>query len=182
MRIFNTDIQSCQRSLPKWYIYQNLWNLMKKIEVIISTSNTDERAPGLIRKCMKYMYHKKYKYWSLTKPGKFQTYMVKKVTTFYCAELCAEMYSNRTSWQYFRQLTLPFTLNDFRCSYYDVYSSWISWIYRDKAYYFHLNFSKMIINKNKCGRNILIEVAQSMHQSISDSNHRSSRCWRHLSF
>ena len=31
---------------------------MKKIEVIISTSNTDERAPGLIRKCMKYMYHK----------------------------------------------------------------------------------------------------------------------------
>ena len=32
---------------------------MKKIEVIISTPNTDERASGLIRKCMKYMYHKK---------------------------------------------------------------------------------------------------------------------------
>ena len=81
----------------------------KKLEVVISTPNTDERAPGLIRKCMKYMYHKKIqilefdKTWNIIR-WKFKTYMIKKVTTFCCAELCAEMYSNRTSWQYFRQL------------------------------------------------------------------------------
>ena len=69
MRIFNADIQSCQRSLPKWYIYQKFVKSDEKIEVIISTPNIDEWAPGLIRKYMKYMYHKKYKYWSLTKPG-----------------------------------------------------------------------------------------------------------------
>ena len=150
---------------------------MKKIEVIILTPNTDERASGLIRKCMKYMYHKKIqilefdKTWNIIR-WKFKTYMVKKVTTFFWI-MCRNV-QQQDILTIFSSITLPFTLN--------VYSSWISWIYRDKAYYFQLIFSKMIINKNKCGRNILIEVAQSMHRSISDSNHRSSRCWRHLSF
>ena len=67
MRIFNADIQSWQWSLPKWYIYQKFVKSDEKNEVIISTQNTDEWAPGLIRKCIKY--HRKYKYWSLTKPG-----------------------------------------------------------------------------------------------------------------
>ena len=72
---------------------------------------------------------------------------------------------------------LAFTLNDFRCSYYDVNSSWISWIYIDKAYYFQLNFSKMAINKNNGDRNILIQQKfpirfQCINQ-FSDSNHRS---------
>ena len=46
---------------------------------------------------------------------------------------------------------------NFRCSYYDVYSSWISWIYLDKPYYFQLNFSKMVTNENNRDRNILIQ-------------------------
>ena len=33
-------------------------------------------------------------------------------------------------------------LNEFRRSYYDIYSSWILLFYRDKAYNFHLNFPK----------------------------------------
>ena len=176
MRIFNTDIQSCQRSLPKWYIYQNLWNLMKKIEVIISTSNTDERAPGLIRKCMKYMYHKKIQILEFDKTWKISNLYGQESNNIF---LCWIM---RRNVQQQDILTIFSSINV------TLHPKWLSLLLLwclfilNKAYYFHLNFSKMIINKNKCGRNILIEVAQSMHQSISDSNHRSSRCWRHLSF
>ena len=49
-------------------------------------------------------------------------------------------------WTKFSSITLPLTLHEFRCFYYDIYSSWISWIYRDKHGTFCF-FCKMVINK-----------------------------------
>ena len=39
----------------------------------------------------------------------------------------------------FSSIMLPLTLIEYRRSCYDIYWSWISWMYRDKAYYSQLN-------------------------------------------
>ena len=46
----------------------------------------------------------------------------------------------------FSSITLPLTLHEFRRFYYDIYSSRISWIYRDKRGTYCL-FCKMVIDK-----------------------------------
>ena len=60
-------------------------------------------------------------------------------------------------WTKFSSITLPLIQIEFRRSYYDVYSSWISWIYRDNAYCIQLNFCKIVMNKNSHDRNILVQ-------------------------
>ena len=44
-------------------------------------------------------------------------------------------------------ITLPLTLNEFRRFCYNIYSSWISWISHDKAWYCFCLFCKMVIKK-----------------------------------
>ena len=62
------------------------------------------------------------------------------------------------------------TLHEFRRFYHDIYSSWISWIYRDKHGTFCL-FYKMVINKT-----ILMAISSSNRSCPYESN-ASIDCW-----
>ena len=65
---------------------------------------------------------------------------------------------------------LPLTLHEFRRFYYDIYSSWISWIYRDKHGTFCF-FCKMVINKT-------IQLAISLsNRSCPYEFNASIDCW-----
>ena len=62
-------------------------------------------------------------------------------------------------------ITLPLTLNKFRRFYYDIYSSWMSWICRHKALYCFCLFCKMVINKT-----IVIGISLSTRYSRYEFN------------
>ena len=65
---------------------------------------------------------------------------------------------------------LPQTLHDFRRFYYDIYSSWISWIYRDKHGAFCF-FCKMVTNK------AILMVISLSNRSCPYEFNASIDCW-----
>ena len=62
------------------------------------------------------------------------------------------------------------TLHEFRRFYHDIYSSWISWIYRDKHGTFCL-FYKMVINKT------ILMAKSSSNRSCPYESNASIDCW-----